>query len=651
MSAAAAASPAVGLRRNDRATPSAAQARESLVLRGLAFAALAGLGAGEWGALLAGPPTGRLAIVVVVAMAGGLTLASTARLRGPAVLRTIARIALVAILAGVALAVTGLAARLLLPSHWPALAADLHRGLSGASNTSWPYEGGDPWVRLTLALGVPVLVVPAAVMAFYPARRLAGLLRAAALVALLVLYTLPATEAGSGSPIGRGAILLVLVSAWLWLPRLRGREAIPAAAVLAVSAAAAVPVATALRGHVAWIDYSNWRIAGGTGDGRSFDWDQRYGPLPWSRDGLTMLSVRSPRSHYWKAETLDRFDGLRWIHSNAGVGSDPSSEVPNARDRRWDESIRFTVRNLRSDVLVGAGTVYSVDTQKLLAGSADGTIRVIDGPLANGDTYTVRAYVPDPSAAQMRAAPREFPTQFLPYTYVTLPGPRDSALTAGPPNPDAPAVGPRTVSSPRPGASPGDDPATRRLILASPYASTYRLARSLAAGHRTQYDVVQSVQRYLQRGFTYDEHPPLRRYPLPAFLFRDRVGYCQQFSGAMALLLRLDGIPARVAAGFAPGLRDPHTRDYRVRDLDAHSWVEVWFSGIGWVPFDPTPSLAPASAQATGSNAPSAALGGRDTGAGGSARQRATGGASTGASAGRRGSGLGAILVLAAAAA
>jgi protein-glutamine gamma-glutamyltransferase len=54
----------------------------------------------------------------------------------------------------------------------------------------------------------------------------------------------------------------------------------------------------------------------------------------------------------------------------------------------------------------------------------------------------------------------------------------------------------------------------------------------------------------------------------------------------------------RVASGFAPGSLDNKTHEYVVRDLDAHSWIEVWFQGIGWVPFDPTPASAPASSQA-----------------------------------------------------
>src|SRR5205085_1943084 len=262
------------------------------------------------------------------------------------------------------------------------------------------------------------------------------------------------------------------------------------------------------------------------GAGHEFDWTHRYGPLDWPRRGTTMMLVSSPHPHYWKAETLDRFDGIRWLHSDAGASSDPSAELPAHRNTRWDERIHFTISGLESNFLIGAGTVYSVDGSQTLLGSGDGTIRVLDGPLGKGSDYSVMTYVPQPTA----------------------------------------------------------------------------------------YDVVKNVQRYLEKGFTYDERPPLRALPLDAFLFRDRIGYCQQFSGAMALLLRMNGIPARVAAGFAPGTPDANTKEYRVRDLDAHSWVEVWFDGIGWVPFDPTPSLSPASAQASGIRLPSAAVGGHDSG-------------------------------------
>jgi hypothetical protein len=60
------------------------------------------------------------------------------------------------------------------------------------------------------------------------------------------------------------------------------------------------------------------------------------------------------------------------------------------------------------------------------------------------------------------------------------------------------------------------------------------------------------------------------------------------------------GIPSRVAAGFTPGSYNSDTGEFRVRDLDAHSWVEVFITGIGWVSFDPTPPAAPAQTQSSG---------------------------------------------------
>jgi hypothetical protein len=92
-------------------------------------------------------------------------------------------------------------------------------------------------------------------------------------------------------------------------------------------------------------------------------------------------------------------------------------------------------------------------------------------------------------------------------------------------------------------------------------------------------------------GFTYDEHPPQVRGmpPLVAFVTRTKRGYCQHFAGAMALMLRYLGIPARVAAGFTSGVYDADKGTWRVNDRNAHTWVEVWFDRYGWLPFDPTP--------------------------------------------------------------
>ena len=79
--------------------------------------------------------------------------------------------------------------------------------------------------------------------------------------------------------------------------------------------------------------------------------------------------------------------------------------------------------------------------------------------------------------------------------------------------------------------------------------------------------------------FTYSETPPKASVTLDGFLFDAKQGYCQQFSGAMALLLRMAGIPARVVTGFSTGATDIKTGEYVVRDFDAHSWVEAYYPG------------------------------------------------------------------------
>jgi hypothetical protein len=150
------------------------------------------------------------------------------------------------------------------------------------------------------------------------------------------------------------------------------------------------------------------------------------------------------------------------------------------------------------------------------------------------------------------------------------------------------------------GNDPSDlGPRADRALRRSSYAPMYEEALRLTANAPTSYDAVKNVQRWLEGNFRYSERVPSHPVPLMGFIEDDKRGYCQQFSGTMALMLRMAGIPARVAAGFAPGSYNRDTREWRVRDLDAHSWVEVWFTGIGWVPFDPTPARSPAQSQSS----------------------------------------------------
>jgi transglutaminase-like putative cysteine protease len=472
-------------------------------------------------------------------------------------------------------------------------------------------------VRLTILLGAPLLLVGAAGLAFFPARRGAGVLRFAGLALLLVLYGTAVTEHDPGAPLLRGFGLLLLVGAWLWLPRMRAEEAGAAAVAVVAAGLLAVPVAAALDAERPWWDYRDWRWFG-SGESITFDWTHSYGPLDWPREGTTLLNVKSERPHYWKVETLDGFDGFRWTRTaQSGPSRElpglPASLVPHGRawsygefNPRWDDSFRVTVRSLSSELIVGAGITHDVQGAGPVVSSGDGTsYRLSSEPLERGDSYTVRAYAPDPNATQMRGAPEGTPGALLQYTIVGLPRPGESALDSAASSPGAAALR-EYVQVPLRGSG-FRDPRADAELRDSAYGGAYRLARRLTAGEPTAYDAVKAVEGHLRRDFRYNERPPGRAVPLEAFLFEDRIGYCQQFSGAMALLLRMAGIPARVAAGFSPGSLNRDTGEYRVRDLDAHSWVEVWFNGIGWVPFDPTPAAAPASSQSSGLDAVTAA--------------------------------------------
>lgn len=78
--------------------------------------------------------------------------------------------------------------------------------------------------------------------------------------------------------------------------------------------------------------------------------------------------------------------------------------------------------------------------------------------------------------------------------------------------------------------------------------------------------------------------------PLGMFLFETRTGHCEYFASAMAIMLRLQGVPARLVTGFSATNKNPLTGYFEVRALDAHAWVEAYFPAYGWVTFEPTPA-------------------------------------------------------------
>ena len=122
------------------------------------------------------------------------------------------------------------------------------------------------------------------------------------------------------------------------------------------------------------------------------------------------------------------------------------------------------------------------------------------------------------------------------------------------------------------------------------------LAIQLTAADPTPYDRARAIEGYLRQNYPYTldvPHPPANQDLVDYFLFDLRKGYCDYFASAMVILARAAGIPARLAIGYASGTYNENSGRFIVTQADAHSWVEVYFPGIGWVPFEPTAGLPP----------------------------------------------------------
>lgn len=121
------------------------------------------------------------------------------------------------------------------------------------------------------------------------------------------------------------------------------------------------------------------------------------------------------------------------------------------------------------------------------------------------------------------------------------------------------------------------------------------LARRITQGKSNPYDKVVAVAAYLSQGgfqYTLDIPDLPQRQPMDTFLHETRTGHCELFASAMALMVRSLGIPARVVTGYRGAEWSELERAYTVRQDMAHLWVEVYFIGIGWATFDPSPADA-----------------------------------------------------------
>lgn len=148
------------------------------------------------------------------------------------------------------------------------------------------------------------------------------------------------------------------------------------------------------------------------------------------------------------------------------------------------------------------------------------------------------------------------------------------------------------------------DQRARLLAHPAPSAELRAWVGKVVADASDPHAQARRLEAHLRDTFSYEQGSPelSRLDALEEFLLRERRGHCERFASALALLLRMQGIPARVVVGFVPGARHwlSGWRDVRLRD--AHAWVEAYFPERGWVQFDATPRAtgAPAGWEAAG---------------------------------------------------
>jgi len=119
-----------------------------------------------------------------------------------------------------------------------------------------------------------------------------------------------------------------------------------------------------------------------------------------------------------------------------------------------------------------------------------------------------------------------------------------------------------------------------------------KLAEEITGQAPSNYEKAAALEQYLSSHFGYTLELPrsLARDPVANFLFERKHGHCEYFASSMAVMLRSLRIPSRMVTGFRGGEYNDLTGQYVVRASDAHSWVEAYFPGSGWISFDPTPA-------------------------------------------------------------
>jgi transglutaminase-like putative cysteine protease len=283
---------------------------------------------------------------------------------------------------------------------------------------------------------------------------------------------------------------------------------------------------------------------------------------PREERDLVVMDIAAPHEgrYYWRGAVYSYYGGDEWeTLEDERILLTPGRQPPGMADDALRRPVIQTVTSFLpgSHLLVGASQPVAVGWEAqasvdLMEHVPLELIRIFSVlPLEAGSQYLVSSQVSDADATSLREAGADYP-DWVRQRYLQLP--------------------------------------------ASLPDRVHLLAEELAAGAESPYDQAIALEQYLRHNITYDLTPP----DLPAgrdyvdfLLFDSQRGYCSGYASAMVVLARSVGMPARLAAGYAEGEYDQERGVFRVREVNAHSWVEVYFPGYGWIEFEPTASEAP----------------------------------------------------------
>jgi transglutaminase-like putative cysteine protease len=438
-------------------------------------------------------------------------------------------------------------------------------------------------------------------MAIFGFVALAGALLAArrpvgGALALVGAVGWPATLVPGEHPVRVGALTLAGILIVLFALRGSGRPSRGLAQAAALGAAlifaAVVASSSDAVSKGAFLAWRGWDPYDRPDEpvGVDYVWDSNYTGISFPEKATVVFKVKASgprRGLYWRATTLDEYTGTAW-EEDRRFGQDSQAEQIDAsrrdrflpaaavRQRGWIRQ-EVTIAALRDEHLVGSAQPMRWEPPEGATIRDDNAeVVILPDSLRRDQRYTVWSYIPRARPSRLANAGTAYPADIQRHLEVIYPAP-------------LPAFGASGREQVMEGffAQFADD------FLVAAHEPLYREALEIVGEADSPYAAAVALEAWFRNGggFTYNERPPPfgPEPPLTFFALESKQGYCQQFAGAMAAMLRLLGVPARVAAGFTSGDYDVEKREWTVTDHNAHTWVEVFFPGFGWLPFDPTP--------------------------------------------------------------